>query len=736
MNSNEHTSRLADTLWKFKEEDVFCDTTICAAGGVEIYAHSVVLGAFSKHLRTKLQDSFSQSMHEQCSWNQSRKYRLDLTRFKPLLLNAALQFVYVGRTEQLEANGVHIESDDLKQLFEMLGISLLSALPNIVDGNHDGRDRSTEAEHIGMFEEGDVKHQKYEEEQVNINVEGNESGDSSNMKVPKTFTLKIPLPKHRDARSSFVEKAAISALHETKRKVVSTFTKHKEKNLSADVDCTSVTEGDACTLLDVKDAVIKVENEAESGSKLDSEVIVSPRITRQNSRTIRKCRTERQSPCKFQCCLCSHCFTHKTQLQDHLKTHTGSEPYACKLCEKAFTQGSVLSRHYLVHCGEDLQDLKNTEFEGLVEIGECQFGCDVSEKDFSRETQLKRLVTTRSTDKRFQCPKCDKSFQKRVHLLKHEMTHGEVGTNASVMSNKVSYSTAELTEHTATPAGIQSHVCNACGKQFDSRESLKRHESVHLARKIYHCQVCNKNFKCLSYLKSHQKGHDGIKPFMCDVCGKGFLGSSNLKTHRRIHTGERPYACSFCEKRFLQICAVKEHEKIHLGNKQFVCDTCGKMFMTYAQLYNHLKIHNGIKAFECDVCNKKFFTNGDLTKHQRIHKDQRPFVCKVCGKGFKYSSNLHGHARIHSGIRPYVCKTCGKDFTYSSHLSRHLKLHTREKIIAAEKECDYVPVAIPNHHIQATHISVPAIYIDRPNVDTNFTSGFTTYTGFNMHLCN
>lgn len=141
MNSDEHTSRLADTLWKFKEEDVFCDTTIYAAGGIEIYAHSVVLGAFSTKLRTKLQDSFSQLMHEQCSWNQSRNYRLDLTCFKPLLLNAVLQFVYIGQTEQLETSGVHIESDELKQLFEMLGISLLSALPNIVDGNHDERDR-------------------------------------------------------------------------------------------------------------------------------------------------------------------------------------------------------------------------------------------------------------------------------------------------------------------------------------------------------------------------------------------------------------------------------------------------------------------------------------------------------------------------------------------------------------------------------------------------------------------
>ena len=48
----------------------------------------------------------------------------------------------------------------------------------------------------------------------------------------------------------------------------------------------------------------------------------------------------------FDCGICDHSFTDKTNYDKHMKTHTGKYRFKCYICGKGFTQQNFLLRHY------------------------------------------------------------------------------------------------------------------------------------------------------------------------------------------------------------------------------------------------------------------------------------------------------------------------------------------------------------------------------------------------------
>lgn len=70
---------------------------------------------------------------------------------------------------------------------------------------------------------------------------------------------------------------------------------------------------------------------------------------------------------------CEHCgkiFTHRGDLNKHLRSHTGEQPYQCPVCQRKFTHTSNLARHVRVHSGDK------------------PFHCDRCNRDFSRKDKL------------------------------------------------------------------------------------------------------------------------------------------------------------------------------------------------------------------------------------------------------------------------------------------------------------------------------------------------------------
>ena len=52
---------------------------------------------------------------------------------------------------------------------------------------------------------------------------------------------------------------------------------------------------------------------------------------------------------KHVCSYCGKVCAFRSDLEKHLRVHTGAKPYKCELCGKAFSQKGTLKTHMLVH---------------------------------------------------------------------------------------------------------------------------------------------------------------------------------------------------------------------------------------------------------------------------------------------------------------------------------------------------------------------------------------------------
>ena len=109
--------------------------------------------------------------------------------------------------------------------------------------------------------------------------------------------------------------------------------------------------------------------------------------------------------------------------------------------------------------------------------------------------------------------------------------------------------------------------CNACEKEFQFKSFLIRHEVIHTNMKPFQCDTCGKSFHDKYNLRKHMITHTKNRPFECNTCSKCFASSKDLEQHEMIHTGELPFECNFCMKRFNRKNNLHIHQKSHKTDK-------------------------------------------------------------------------------------------------------------------------------------------------------------------------
>ncbi|XP_073467613.1 uncharacterized protein [Aquarana catesbeiana] len=364
---------------------------------------------------------------------------------------------------------------------------------------------------------------------------------------------------------------------------------------------------------------------------------------------------------RFSCTECGKCFSFKSKLNEHKRSHTGEKPYSCPECGKCFSQKASLYTHQRSHTGEK------------------PYSCPECGKCFSQKASLYTHQRSHTGQKPYSCPECGKCFSVKSNLDTHQRSHTgqkpyscpECGKSFSVKSN--------LDTHQRSHTGQKPYSCPECGKCFSVKSNLYTHQRSHTGEKTYSCPECGKCFSVKSHLDTHQRSHTGQKPYSCPECGKCFSQKSYLSTHQRSHTGEKPHSCPECGKCFSQKSSLHTHQRSHTGEKPYSCPECGKCFSQKSDLYMHQRSHTGEKPHACPECGKCFSQKSDLSKHQRSHTGEKPYSCPECGKCFSVKSSLDTHQRSHTGEKPYSCPECGKCFSQKASLCAHQRSHTGQK---------------------------------------------------------
>ncbi|XP_060047209.1 zinc finger protein 366 isoform X2 [Erinaceus europaeus] len=247
-------------------------------------------------------------------------------------------------------------------------------------------------------------------------------------------------------------------------------------------------------------------------------------------------------------------------------------------------------------------------------------------------------VDVGGTQKRWQCPTCDKSYTSKYNLVTHILGH----------------------------SGIKPHACTRCGKLFKQLSHLHTHMLTHQGTRPHKCQVCHKAFTQTSHLKRHMMQHSEVKPHNCRVCGRGFAYPSELKAHETKHASGRENICVECGLDFPTLAQLKRHLTTHRGPVQYNCSECDKTFQYPSQLQNHMMKHKDIRPYICSECGMEFVQPHHLKQHSLTHK--------LCGKEFNRMHNLMGHMHLHSDSKPFKCLYCPSKFTLKGNLTRHMKV--------------------------------------------------------------
>ena len=79
--------------------------------------------------------------------------------------------------------------------------------------------------------------------------------------------------------------------------------------------------------------------------------------------------------------------------------------------------------------------------------------------------------------------------------------------------------------------------CKACEKCFNNKHNLKRHERIHTSKTPFQRANCYKCFANLSQLQRHESNHIKAKRhFKCNTCNTSFKRADHLKVHELTHT--------------------------------------------------------------------------------------------------------------------------------------------------------------------------------------------------------
>ena len=296
----------------------------------------------------------------------------------------------------------------------------------------------------------------------------------------------------------------------------------------------------------------------------------------------------RESTKKHHCDQCQKLFSFKTELTNHLRTHT-SKCFTCHKCPQTFASKRNMINHVLYFCETVIKPYK----------------CAHCKKAFKLSSWLTKHLLTHT--KIFKCDNCSRLFSHEFKLKNHLKTH--------------------------TTKSITEYKCNECDSVFTNKKKLNRHKFTHYP---YQCDECNKRFAQKDALNQHLTVH--AAKYKCIDCESSFSRKHNLNRHMLVK--HKKHKCNECDSVFTNEINLNRHKLTHYP---FKCNECDSAFTNKINLKRHVFTHY---PYQCDECNKRFAQKDALTQHLRVHA--RKYKCNECDRAYCHKHHLNRHMLKHN----------------------------------------------------------------------------------------
>ncbi|XP_022046584.1 zinc finger protein 646 [Acanthochromis polyacanthus] len=227
-------------------------------------------------------------------------------------------------------------------------------------------------------------------------------------------------------------------------------------------------------------------------------------------------------PCK-QCGMVCH---DMHELLEHMDAHLQEEEerkYKCDECGRGYRHAGSLANHKKTH-----------------EVG--SFQCNICGKENSNALALKSHLRSHTSQKKYSCAECGKSFRLATQLATHEKVH------MFRREKKQSYTKADM-EYSAQEHELEiendhlQHLSEQSANVDDSTENSPSEDKSEATydetcddaeSRPYRCDICDKSYIHHRSLTNHKKTHQ-VGMFECTVCFKQFNNMATLYSHQRTH---------------------------------------------------------------------------------------------------------------------------------------------------------------------------------------------------------